>query len=81
LVIGTLETIWSNAESRWAVASDAGGRYPDKSMRRQVVRSHEQTVAAITAGNGQRAEQIVRQHLRSSQRIVLDQIGDQVVTS
>jgi DNA-binding FadR family transcriptional regulator len=71
VVIGSLETIWTAHESQvWdeAAATAANGEYaPDsplaKRTRRAALRDHEKILAAIEAGNEDRAAALATTHL------------------
>jgi DNA-binding FadR family transcriptional regulator len=71
MVVGTLETLWSQHEAEWADHTEAGGRYPERRLRELVLRSHAKIVDAIRSGNAEQAERLVAKHLEESQRFVL----------
>jgi DNA-binding FadR family transcriptional regulator len=80
LVAGSLETLWSNHESNWAEVSNAHGEYPNLPARKSVLRTHLKITEAIEEGDAARARHLVAQHLHESQRYVLSQNKDQLIT-
>ncbi|MCK9896635.1 FadR/GntR family transcriptional regulator [Frankia sp. AgB32] len=83
LLAGTLEAVWSFQESRVArVTLDAEDR-PDQSdvlrMRRRAVTSHRRLIAAIDAGNGDRASREMRRHITDMQQSVIGTYGPTVI--
>ncbi|HEY6622376.1 MAG TPA: FCD domain-containing protein [Acidimicrobiales bacterium] len=80
LVTGSLETLWSNHESNWAESTNAHGEYPDLQARESVLRTHLKITDAIEEGDAARARHLVAQHLHESQRYVLAQGKDVLIT-
>ena len=80
LVTGSLETLWSNHESKWAESTNAHGEYPDLQARESVLRTHLKITDAIEEGDAARARHLVVQHLHESQRYVLSQGKDTLIT-
>ena len=80
LVTGSLETLWSNHESNWAESTNAHGEYPDLQARESVLRTHRKITDAIEEGDAARARHLVAQHLHESQRYVLSQGKDTLIT-
>jgi DNA-binding FadR family transcriptional regulator len=77
VVIGSLEVIWSAHESSvWNEAQpDGEGVSPDSPMatktRRAALRDHEKLLAAIEAGNSERAAALSASHLTLTRRSTL----------
>ena len=80
LVVGSLETLWSNHESNWAEATNAHGDYPKAPARDAVLRTHERITEAIGEADADRARHLASQHLHESQRYVLSQGKKQSIT-
>lgn len=76
-LVGTLETLWSNYETRWAVDTANTGDYPEPALRHQVIAVHTTIADAIRAGDAGAAEKAARQHLEHSQQFLLHQARDQ----
>ncbi len=86
LVIGALETIWSAHEtSVWEEASAAAADDPDSPLarrtRRAALRDHEKLLAAIEAGNKDRAVSIAGAHLTATRTSTLTTSGHQTITA
>ncbi|HLN17443.1 MAG TPA: FCD domain-containing protein [Acidimicrobiales bacterium] len=79
-LVGTLETLWSDYESRWADASSRRGAYPDVELRELVVAAHTNITSAIRAGDGEAAEKATRHHLEDAQQYLLETAGNQPLT-
>jgi len=76
-LVGTLETLWSDYESRWADASARRGGYPNVDLRTLVVAAHTTIANAIRLGDGEAAEKASRHHLEQSQQFLLENAGNQ----
>jgi GntR family transcriptional regulator, transcriptional repressor for pyruvate dehydrogenase complex len=88
LVIGALETIWSAHEtSVWEEASVDAAADEDQDSplarrtRRAALRDHEKLVAAIEAGNKDRAVSIAGAHLAATRTSTLASSGHQTITA
>jgi GntR family transcriptional repressor for pyruvate dehydrogenase complex len=77
VVIGSLEAIWSAHESSvWDEAQRGGQEVPPDSpmaskTRRAALRDHEKILAAIEAGNEERAGTLLASHLAATRRSTL----------
>lgn len=79
LLVGTLETLWSAHEARWADNVDAEGRYPDVGLRRLVLRAHARLIDAIDRGDADLTHRTALKHLGESQSYVLAANGSRRV--
>jgi GntR family transcriptional regulator, transcriptional repressor for pyruvate dehydrogenase complex len=85
VVIGSLETIWSAHESSvWDEAQDSSEEVAHDSpmaskTRRAALRAHEKLLAAIEAGNEERAAAISASHLTATRRSTLASSGDATI--
>jgi GntR family transcriptional repressor for pyruvate dehydrogenase complex len=79
LVVGALETLWSDHESNWAEATSAQGEYPALAARNAVLRTHIKITQAIEDGDAARAKHLAARHLHESQRYVLAEGRQQLV--
>lgn len=79
LLVGTLETLWSYHESRWAVTTDAEGRYPAVNLREAVLKAHIRITDAIDSGDEAAAHRASRKHIEEAQAYVLINNGNQRV--
>lgn len=75
LLVGVLEALWSAHEVEWADRTQAGGSYPARQLREEVLRAHQQIIESIRAGQSDRTERLTRQHLRASQKFSLEMNG------
>jgi GntR family transcriptional regulator, transcriptional repressor for pyruvate dehydrogenase complex len=80
LVVGALETLWSDHESNWAEAASAHGDYPVRAARNAVLQTHKKITQAIEEGDAARATHLAARHLHESQRYVLAKDQMQLVT-
>jgi len=79
LLVGTLETLWSYHESRWAVTTDAEGRYPGLKLREAVLEAHVRITDAIDSGDEDAAHRVSQRHIEEAQAYVLNNSGNQRV--
>ena len=79
LMVGALESLWSEQERQWAQRAESKGQYPVERYRREVVAAHKALLAAITAGQAEKAARIARRHLQESQHYSLAEGSAQVV--
>ncbi len=79
VLLGTLETMWSQQEGQWAQRAQTRGSYPSPEAQQQAIASHEALVQAIDQGEDERAARLVRLHLRESQRYTLSEAQETVV--
>lgn len=76
-LVGTLETLWSHFEARWADETARKGIYPDVKLRRRDVSDHEAIAQAIANGDELVAERASRRHLEQVHRWLLTHAGNQ----
>jgi DNA-binding FadR family transcriptional regulator len=76
-LVGTLETLWSYHEERWADETTRQGAYPDVGLRQLVVAAHSNIAAAIAAGDAEGAEKASRTHIEQSQHYLITHSGRQ----
>jgi GntR family transcriptional regulator, transcriptional repressor for pyruvate dehydrogenase complex len=76
-VVGTLETLWSDYESRWAEATSVTGAYPNLERREEVIAAHNAIADAIAVGDVEAAEKATRRHLEQTQQYLLDSASDE----
>lgn len=70
LLTGVLEAIWHVQEARWAEQVADEGRYPDRSLQREVVAAHQRITRYIRRGDSAGAVRSMRAHLEHSQPFV-----------
>jgi GntR family transcriptional regulator, transcriptional repressor for pyruvate dehydrogenase complex len=76
-VIGSLESLWTSHEQRWAERSAAAGDYPSTAERKAVLKTHTALTDAIEIGDPERARRIASRHLADAQNYVLSENGPQ----
>jgi DNA-binding FadR family transcriptional regulator len=79
LMVGALESLWSEQERQWAARAASQGAYPQERYRREVLAAHMAIVTEIEAGDAQMAAHLDTRHLRQSQRYTLEGSQGQVV--
>ncbi len=79
VMVGALESLWSEQERQWAARVTSEGRYPQTEHRRQVLAAHTSLVDAIAAGDEDAARKIDAGHLTHSQRYALENSESQVI--
>lgn len=79
LMVGALESLWTEQERQWAQRADKRGTYPGESYRRDVQNAHKALVAAIADGKAERAATLARRHLQESQHYALSESRDEQV--
>ena len=79
LMVGALESLWSEQERQWAQRAQSQGQYPIEKYQRDVIAAHKALLAAIVAGQAEKAARIARKHLQESQHYALEDGSDQVV--
>jgi GntR family transcriptional repressor for pyruvate dehydrogenase complex len=67
VLVGVFEALWDAHEESWADRIDAGGLYPEVSLRKAVLRAHAQILEAVEAGDAERAERLSQEHIKASQ--------------
>lgn len=76
-VVGSLESLWSSHEQRWAQRSADSGQYPSRADRRAVHKTHTALTAAIENGDPERARKVATRHLCDTQTYVLSDDASQ----
>jgi GntR family transcriptional repressor for pyruvate dehydrogenase complex len=79
LMVGALESLWSEQERQWAQRAASSGKYPIEKYRRDVINAHKALVNGIAAGQAEKVARLARRHLDESQHYSLAESGDQVV--
>lgn len=79
LVVGALESLWSNQEEAWARDANEAGGFPDKRRRLSGTRAHERIIRYIEDGDVDRVQRQARLHLESSLLYALDEDGSRAV--
>lgn len=79
LMVGALESLWSEQERQWAQRAHSQGQYPGERYRRDVLAAHKALVSGISAGQAERVARLARRHLEESQHYALADGSDQVV--
>ena len=74
LMTGVLEAVWHIQEERWAERATEEGRYPDRSLQREVITAHRRIARYIRRGDRAGAVRSMRAHLEHSQPFV--DLGD-----
>jgi DNA-binding FadR family transcriptional regulator len=86
VVLGSLEAIWSAHESTvWDEARQGEEYPPDSAMAsktlRAALRDHEKIIAAIEAGNGERAGALLTRHLSATRKSTLESSRQATITA
>jgi GntR family transcriptional repressor for pyruvate dehydrogenase complex len=76
-VVGSLESLWTSHEQRWADETSARGTYPSLAKRRAVLSTHVKLTETIAEGDVDRARRIAGRHLADTQTYVLSGRPDQ----
>ncbi|MCW2601194.1 MAG: GntR domain protein [Frankiales bacterium] len=71
IVAGALESLWSAHEASWSVVATRQGRFPEPLLRKRALQEHEHLIAAIAAGDIDRAARTARKHLSTAQQYPL----------
>lgn len=79
LMVGALESLWSEQERQWAQRADSKGQYPEERYRRDVLAAHKALVNGIAAGQAERVARLARRHLQETQHFALAEGSDRVV--
>jgi len=79
LMVGALESLWSEQEAQWAHRVASQGRYPEEKYRREVLTAHKALVNGIAAGQAEKVARLARRHLQESQHYALASGRDEVV--
>lgn len=81
LIVGALETIYTDQWESWAVEATKKGRNPGGDERQAGLRAHERILAAIEDGDREAAEQASRRHLEASHLHTMDGVFGRHVMS
>jgi DNA-binding FadR family transcriptional regulator len=79
LMVGALESLWSEQERQWAQRAESAGSYPVEKYRRDVIAAHKALVTAIAAGQEDKVARLARRHLQESQHYALAEGSERVV--
>jgi DNA-binding FadR family transcriptional regulator len=79
LMVGALESLWSEQEAQWAHRAASAGQYPGARYRREVLTAHKALVTAIGSGQAEKAARLAGKHLQESQHYSLAEGRDDVV--
>ena len=79
LMVGALESLWSEQERQWAQRAQDRGRYPGERYRREVISAHKALISAIANGQAEKAASLAKRHLEESQHYALAEGSDDVV--
>src|SRR3954447_2781416 len=79
LMVGALESLWSEQERQWAQRVHSQGQYPVERYRRDVINAHKALVSGIAGGQGERGARLAKRHLEESQHYALAEGSGQVV--
>lgn len=79
VMLGTLETMWSQQERQWAQRAQTKGSYPSAEAQGEVIAVHRALLRAIEAGKDEHAARLVQSHLQESQRYTLADAEGSVV--
>lgn len=79
LIVRSLVAVWSIQEKAWADIAEGEGRYPVPQQQQEVLDSHRHVVAALVAGDSEKAAAIATHHLAATQSRVLQYYGERVV--
>jgi DNA-binding FadR family transcriptional regulator len=81
VMVGALESLWSEQERQWAARVTSEGRYPQTEHRREVLAAHTSLLDAIAAGDEDAARKIDAGHVTQSQRYALENSESQVISA
>lgn len=79
MIVGGLVSLWDAQEEAWAQHLTEEGAYPGHDRRVATNNAHSTLLDLIEAGDGLGAEEFSRRHIRSTQKVVLSRIEDQVI--
>jgi GntR family transcriptional regulator, transcriptional repressor for pyruvate dehydrogenase complex len=79
LMVGALESLWSEQERQWAQRAQSTGHYPIEKYQRDVIAAHKALLSAVVAGQAEKAARIAGKHLKESQHYALEEGSHQVV--
>lgn len=79
VMVGALESLWSEQERQWAARVTSEGRYPSKRRRREVLTAHTSILDAIAAGDAEAARKIDAGHIVKSQLYAMDNSEAEVI--
>lgn len=70
LLAGALEEVWSVQEQHWAEEAGTEGSYPERDLRKDVLKAHRAIARRIAIGDGAGASRTMKTHLEHSQPFV-----------
>lgn len=79
VMVGALESLWSEQERQWAARVTSEGRYPETKYRREVLAAHSSLLDAIAAGDEETARKVDANHVTHSQRYSLANSESEVI--
>lgn len=79
LMVGALESLWTEQERHWAQRAQSRGTYPGESYRREVLGAHKAILNAIAEGKSERAATLAGRHLQESQHYALADGSNDIV--
>lgn len=81
VMVGALESLWSEQERQWAARVTSEGRYPETEHRHAVLAAHTSLLDAIAVGDEEAARKIDAGHVTHSQRFALENSASQVISA
>jgi DNA-binding FadR family transcriptional regulator len=63
LVVGALEELWATQPEAWTQRVATADESPDVELRKQGLLAHRRITAAIDAGDAERADRLMREHM------------------
>jgi DNA-binding FadR family transcriptional regulator len=79
LIVGSLEWLWSTQSGAWFRRATLHDESPDIAIRRTGLTAHARILEAIAAGNGRRAEALVRRHVHNPETYELPETDSPIV--
>lgn len=81
LMVGALESLWTNQEETWAEQATARGEFPAPKQRQAGIRAHERLLELFEEGDRSKAERAARKHLEASLYYTMTAAADKTVES
>jgi len=81
LVLGTLESLWSELEAHWAGEHMRAGNYPTARQCEMSIAAHRAIAKAIRRGSHGAAEKAARVHLEETQCALLGDTADKPIAA
>lgn len=79
LLTKSVAKVWTIQEETWASAQSSQGSYPTREERELVVKTHRKIVDKLNDGDGDAAQNLMRDHVGATQSVVLSSMGSQTV--